>query len=116
MNLVLQTLSDAIENGTEGKVLGYTSTSVTETDGFQDKDFLFKIIVPKGTKGLYAEPFSAFTDSGKYWKELWDGTTTQQLEKEVELIIARNTSYRFLEYSQGPYGQIIVRMVVTAQD
>ena len=116
LKLVMDKLRDAIQNGTEGKALGYTSTSVTEGDGFQNEEFLFEIIVPKGTKGLYAEPFSAFTDSGKYGKDLWDGTTVQQLEKEMELIIARNTSYRFLGFSLGAYGQVIVEMVVTAQD
>jgi hypothetical protein len=72
---------------------GFSSTSVTELDNgvFSFRGVHLEIFAPKGTKGIYTEPFHTTQPS-------WDGKTIpQQISNENELVLQRNTKFRVRE-------------------
>lgn len=60
-----------------------------------------KIYAPKGTRGIYAEPYSHYGD-GYYGTDgfKWDGTSRQKAGYspggEIEFILQRGTKFRIL--------------------
>ena len=96
------------------KELGYDLGSLKAGDVFTDKAFLstavhknkgfnqqyeFIICVPKGAKGIYAEPFSHYTDYGKfnYTEDVWDGTSVETIGGEAEWIGQRGSQFKVLK-------------------
>ncbi len=57
------------------------------------------IVVPKGAHGVYAEPFSHYTDSGKfdYSGDLWNGKTPEPMRTEREWIGQRGYRFRVID-------------------
>jgi len=81
---------------------GFLSTSVHKGNGFHS-EFEFVIIVPKGAQGFYAEPFSHYTDEGKFTyagsmdrARLWDGKSREAVKSEQEWIGQRGSRFRVL--------------------
>lgn len=90
----------------------FLSTAVRTDMGFFE-DLNLVIVVPKGAKGIYAEPFSHFTDSHKYsynWN-LWNGKAKEAMQGEREWIGQRGSKFRVLK-KQGDtlYLQMIGQM------
>lgn len=78
---------------------GFLSTAAGKGYGlFQRYDLI--IVIPKGAKGIYAEPFSHFTDSMKYnyaYKNLWGGQTDEDMGSEREWIGQRGSKFKVLK-------------------
>lgn len=79
----------------------FVSCGVTEGRGFAGrKPLIFKIFVPKGTKGIYCEPFSAF---GNGMKSKWDGVKkVAEPNIEAELLLQRDLKYKATEWRRLP--------------
>ena len=95
--------------------LGYSNlSSLKKGDIFTDKGFLstaahkgkgfnsaydFVIIVPKGAKGIYAEPFSHYTDQLKfnYNSSIWDGESKESIGGEFEWIGQRGSQFKVID-------------------
>ena len=78
---------------------GFLSTTAHRTKGFF-KSYNMTIIVPKGARGAFAEPFSHFTDSGKFdfdTNDLWDGVSKESIQSEFEWIGQRGSRFRVLK-------------------
>ena len=82
---------------------GFSSTAVHRSGGFHSSHE-FIIVVPKGSSGVYAEPFSHFTDSNKFSygstsksANLWNGTSKETLHSEIEWIGQRGAKYRVIK-------------------
>lgn len=71
----------------------FLSTSVVKEGGFVGReDLIFRIFVPKGTKGAYCEPFSQFGRGKKY---NWDGVEElTDFGRESELLLQRDLKYK----------------------
>jgi len=70
----------------------FLSCGSTKGHGFSG-GYVFNIYCPKGTKMLYAEPFSAFGHGAR--SSSWDGKSGQtSFSSEDETIIQRGTSFR----------------------
>lgn len=86
----------------EGDVLtekGFLSTACHREKGFFH-ELEMVILVPKGARGIYAEPFSHYTDSGCYdfeWDEIWNGTDKQPIGCEFEWIGQRGCQFKVLK-------------------
>ena len=76
---------------------GFLSTSTTPRGGFS-ADYVFIIAVPAGAQGIYAEPFSHYTDSGRfsYKGEVWNGSSVEELRYEMEWIGQRGSRMRVI--------------------
>ena len=76
-----------------GKVVkdeAFVSCGSAKGAGFSG--YIFNVYAPKGTKMLYAEPFSAF---GQGHGQNWDGLSGQtSFSGEFETIIQRGTEFR----------------------
>ena len=87
--------------GKEGVNTPFTSCGVREGGGFASEQVIMKIYAPKGTRGIYAEPFSHYGD-GYYGTDglKWDGTSRQKAGYspggEIEFILQRGTKFRIL--------------------
>lgn len=113
-SLITTDLSQVI--GKEGTNKPFMSTAHTKGYGFVgdgEKDvtssFVYNIYCPKGTKGIYAEPYSRFGSlrSDGY---NWDGKSGAHhfgSAKELEVILQRRTKFRILKverkYNNGAY-------------
>lgn len=77
---------------------GFLSTAIHRSGGFSDSYNLI-IVVPKGAKGVYAEPFSHYTDYHKfeYDGEIWDGESVESVRSEKEWIGQRGSQFRVLK-------------------
>lgn len=76
------------KEGTEG---AFTSAGVAKGKGFGGK-VITNIYAPRGTKMMYAEPYSAFGDGAG---RTWDGIAKQtSFGSESEIILQRGTTYR----------------------
>ena len=71
---------------------GFFSCGVSKGKGFSHKPIIMNVYAPKGTKMMYAEPFSAFGNgSGR----TWDGISKQSsFGNESEIILQQGTSFR----------------------
>lgn len=78
--------------GKEGVEGAYWSCGVSKGSGFSSKPIVFNVYMPKGTKAMYCEPFSAFgCGSGK----AWNGLSTQDIfGHESEILLQRGTKLR----------------------
>ena len=91
---------------------GFMSTGVAKGKGFGG-DIKLNIYCPKGTKMMYAEPFSAFGDGDGRW---WDGTSKQSsFGYESEMILQRETRFRVTKVERSN-GTIYVDMEVISQE
>lgn len=61
------------------------------------KDVVLNIYCPKGTFGVYAEPFNNY---GQF-KRGWDGVTKPSFLNENEVILQRGTTYRITKVERG---------------
>ncbi|MBQ6503204.1 MAG: hypothetical protein IJI57_04755 [Flexilinea sp.] len=111
---VITELTKAINNGKIMDIANFMSTSAVQKSGFTDT-FEMKIFVPKGSKGVYAEPFSAhgiLSGSGT----LWDGKEEQsQFGDEFEIILQRGYKLKPIAFNRNEgkagKGQIVFMIV-----
>lgn len=104
---------DMYQNNPE-KLIGLTgvqkpfmSTGHTKSWGFVDDGeeatarVVYNIYCPKGTKGIYTEPYSAFGTGGINW----DGKTKTPIRNEVEVILQRGSKFKVTkaEYKNGQW-------------
>lgn len=96
--------------GKFGSNNGFTSCGASEGHGWESEDYYdtkpvkMEIFAPKGTKGIYVEPFSHYGKGAD--SSSWDGKITQtEVGKEDELILQRGGQYKFVgwNYSGGEY-------------
>lgn len=84
---------DELEKLLLGKVVkdeAFVSCGSAKGTGFSG--YIFNVYAPKGTKMIYAEPFSAFGSGGG---KTWDGLSTQSyFGHEFETIIQSGTEFR----------------------
>lgn len=96
-------------NGVVGELVGKTgiehgflSTGSCKGNGFSG-DVIMNIYCPRGTQGIYAEPFSAYGNGGG---RNWDGISGQTtFGREFETILQRGTEFRItkVEYKNGKW-------------
>ena len=98
------------KTGVEG---AYWSAGVAKGKGFGGK-VIFNIYMPKGTKAMYCEPFSAFGyGSGKSW----DGISKQSsFGYESEILIQRGTKFRVTKVEKGNNGTWYIDLDVIEQN
>lgn len=93
---------------------GFLSTGTAEGTGFDDDQVNYKIYCPKGTKAIYAEPFS---ECGEGDKLGWDGKSTQKkFSSEFETILQRGTSLQIVGIEKNQDGNWDVECQVVSQD
>lgn len=108
---------DKLKSGDVFVDKGFSSTAIHRSGGF-DSSYDFVIVVPKGSSGVYAEPFSHFTDSGKFSygsslnsANLWNGISKETLKSEIEWIGQRGAKYRVIKKtSKSIYLELIGQM------
>lgn len=79
---------------------GFLSTAVHRTKGFNEYMEMI-IVVPNDARGVFAEPFTRYNDSGKYdfEKNIWNGTSKETLGSEFEWIGQRGSKFKVLNVS-----------------
>lgn len=81
--------------GKEGIEPGFSSCANSKGAGFSSRPIIYNIYCPRGTKMLYAEPFSGF---GNGAGRSWDGISKQNhFGSEAEMILQRSTKFRVLK-------------------
>ncbi|MEG0377205.1 MAG: ADP-ribosyltransferase, partial [Eubacterium sp.] len=87
--------------GTSNTFDNFISSSVNKGSGFSSKPITMNIYAPKGTKMLYAEPFSSFGNGDGL---NWDGINPQaSFGGEAEMIIQRGATYRITKIEKTGY-------------
>lgn len=89
--------------GREGMEKAFVSCGSSKGKGFDHDSVIFNIYVPKGTKCIYAEPFSKWGNGSGI---NWDGISKQvTLSSEQETILQRGTKFRItkIEKSGGKW-------------
>ncbi len=91
---------------------GFFSCGVSKGKGFSHKPIIMNVYAPKGTKMMYAEPFSAFGNgSGR----AWDGVAKQSsFGSEAEIILQQGTSFRITKVERSG-GKLYVDIEVVDQ-
>lgn len=99
--------------GKEGVEGAFWSAGVAKGKGFSG-DIIFNIYMPRGTKAMYCEPFSAFGHgSGK----AWDGISRQNsIGHEAEILIQRGTKFRVIKVEKGSNGTWYIDLDVIEQN
>ena len=98
--------------GTTPTEYAFLSTGVSKGKGFSSHPIIMNIYAPKGTKMMYAEPFSAF---GHGSGRKWDGVSKQgSFGNEAEMIFQRGTKFRVTKVEKSG-GKIWVDMEVIEQ-
>lgn len=78
---------------------GFFSCGVSKGKGFSHKPIIINVYAPKGTKMMYAEPFSAF---GNGLGHSWDGVSKQSsFGSESEIILQQRTSFRITKVERS---------------
>ena len=100
--------------GKGGRQYNFISTGVAKGKGFSG-DVICNIYAPKGTKMMYAEPFSNYSgaeyDTSNWFK--WDGKKKQtHFGYESEMIIQRGAYYRITKIEKSGYTTFIDMEVV----
>lgn len=92
---------------------GFFSCGVSKGKGFSHKPIIMNVYAPKGTKMMYAEPFSAFGNgSGRSW----DGISKQSsFGSEAEIILQQGTSFRITKVERSN-GKLYVDIEVILQN
>lgn len=78
---------------------GFLSTAVHRHKGFSES-YNLVIVVPKGAKGVYAEPFSHYMDYHKFDYDdeiIWDGKSVETINSEMEWIGQRGSQFKVLK-------------------
>lgn len=98
----LRGLTSSQLKGLIGKVgtnAPFTSCGITKGAGFSYEQVILNIYCPKGTKGIYTEPYSHYGDGG--YEEAgfkWDGKSRlaagYKPGGEMEFILQRGTKFR----------------------
>lgn len=91
---------------------GFVSCGTAKGTGFSGT--IVNIYAPKGTKMLYAEPFSYFNGDSCSHYSLWDGTGKYDFHREFETIIQRGTKFRITK-AYVEYGNLYLDVEVIAQ-
>jgi hypothetical protein len=87
----------------------FTSSAVNKGAGFSDRMVIWNIYAPKGTRMVYAEPFSRYGLGGG---KDWDGVSQQaKFGGEAEMIIQRGASYKITKIERDG-GRIIMDVEV----
>ena len=78
----------------------FLSTAAHREKGFF-RTFDLVITVPKGAQGVFAEPFSHYTDSNRfsYDGEIWDGQSKESIRSEFEWIGQRGSQFKVTKVS-----------------
>lgn len=105
--------------GKTGRQYNFISTGVAKGKGFSG-NVICNIYAPKGTKMIYAEPYSNYSGASNYEHtsstKFWDGKTKQNnFGSESEMIIQRGAKYRITKIEKE-YGQIYIDMEVVIED
>ena len=91
---------------------GFVSCGSASGKGF--KGHILRIYCPKGTKMMYAEPFSHYGDGDK---RDWDGEKTQtSFGNEDETIIQRETKFRIIHVERNSFGYLSLEVEVIKQN
>ena len=89
---------------------GFLSTACHREKGF-NMPINMVILVPKGARGAFAEPFSHYTDSQKFdfeSKTIWDGSSKEEIRSEFEWIGQRGSQFKVISIDGGTiYLQLI---------
>lgn len=92
--------------------LGFFSCGTVSGKGFTN-DVNFNIFCPEGTKGIYAEPFSAFGNGAKL---NWDGESGQSgFSSEMETLLQRGTKFKILRVDVTTHNYIDIDIEVIGQ-
>ena len=81
----------------------FTDKAFLSTACHRDKGFFesieMVIVVPKGARGAFAEPFSHFTDNFRFSfdDEIWDGISVEEIRREFEWIGQRGCQFKVLK-------------------
>lgn len=90
---------------------GFMSTGASESTGFSGIEF--EILLPEGTKGIYAEPFSKYGRTSP--NSLWDGEKRGwQVGGENEFLVQRNSTFEIVRIDSDGSGMIekvVMRLV-----
>lgn len=90
---------------------GFVSCGSASGKGF--KGHILRIYCPKGTKMMYAEPFSHY---GNGDKRDWDGEKTQtSFGNEDETVIQRETKFRIIHVERNSFGYLSLEVEVIKQ-
>lgn len=98
----LRDLTDSQLKGMVGKIgtnAPFTSCGITKGTGFSSEQVILNIYCPKGTKGIYTEPYSHYGDGG-YGEAgfKWDGKSRLSAGynpgSEMEFILQRGAKFR----------------------
>lgn len=90
---------------------GFMSCGSAKGSGFSGT--MVYVYAPKGTKAIYAEPFSHY---GKGDELDWDGISGQSsFGGEFETIIQRGTSYRITKVEKDNYGDLRIDVEIVGQ-
>lgn len=92
---ISKNLSD-VKVGDEFTDKGFLSTACHREKGFF-QSYELVILVPKGARGIFAEPFSHYTDNLKFDFEsnaLWDGKSKEYIGGEFEWIGQRGCRFK----------------------
>ena len=107
--------------GMVGRQYNFISSGVAKGKGFGG-EVICNIYAPKGTKMMYAEPFSYYSgaeyDTSDFndLKKRWDGKKKQHtFGSESEMIIQRGANYRITKIEKS-YGTIYIDMDVVIED
>ena len=86
--------------GKEGVEKAFVSCGSSKGTGFNSKKVITNIFVPKGAKGFYVEPISAFGNGTMGIK--WDGLTKQNsVSKENETLLQRGTKFKITKVDRN---------------
>lgn len=91
---------------------GFVSCGTAKGTGFHGTTI--NVYCPKGTKMIYAEPFSAFNGDSCSEMHLWNGTEKYTFGREFETIIQRGTKFRVTK-AYVEYGHLYLDVEVIAQ-
>lgn len=92
--------------------LGFFSCGTVSGKGFTN-DVNFNIFCPEGTKGIYAEPFSAFGNGNGL---SWDGESGQSsFSSEMETLLQRGTKFKILRVDVTTHSYIDIDIEVIGQ-
>lgn len=111
---MLDGVQEAIDQGKIIDVNNFMSTGATSESGFSGVEM--KIFVPKGSKGIYAEPFSVHGEGSGLG---WDGVSRQSgYGTEFEIILQRGYKLKPIAINRtgGRYGTPQVVFTIVGQD
>lgn len=95
--------------GKEVVEYGFMSTSATSNSVYSDKSVQSTIYAPRGSKGIYAEPFSLYGEGDAIE---WDGVSGQvYFGDETEFIFQQGTRKKVTNV-RVEYGKIVIEEVV----